>query len=221
MVPFPQVINSHDTSQSGNNHRTIIHRLRIHGHRIWEAIDHAKHHNIRVRRHQRRIRPAIRHPERARLNEPPPRQQMGQDGRRVGHRGQDGEAAEEGAEGGAVADVDAAEGRDRGEGVQRRDEGVAEGRRDAGDVGGEWDGVVAGEGPQHAAGGDVGTGEGEGDVDDVEDEEDGGAGLGAGGLEVDRGEGEGGDVGVDYGVDVGDGVEEDDVVEKGGYEAGA
>jgi len=93
-----------------------------------------------------------------------------------------------------------------------------EGGVDAGEEFGTRSSIIAGQGPEGAAGRDVAADCGaEGGKEGNDEEADGAAG-GAGGLAIDFGDGEGG-VGGEDGVEVVDGVEDGDEVEEAGPEA--
>jgi hypothetical protein len=120
-----------------------------------------------------------------------------------------------------IADVDAAENGAAAATYEGRVKGVAVGRGNAANDPGKGGGVVTGEGPQHAAAGYVGAWDGNNKVEKENGEEASGAGAGVGRLEVDGGEGELDDGAVEDLVEGGDSVEEGDVENESGEEAGA
>jgi hypothetical protein len=118
-----------------------------------------------------------------------------------------------------TADVDAAKNGAATATDEGRVKGVTVGRGNAPNGPGKGGGVVTGEGPQHAAAGNVGARDGDEEVDDEDGEEASGAGAGVGRLEVDGGEGELDDGAAKDLVEGRDSVEESDVKSESGEDA--
>ena len=93
-----------------------------------------------------------------------------------------------------------------------------EGWGDGCEEGGKGGGVVAGESPECAAGGDVASYAGDESWEESDDEESNGSSISSRSLAVNRGQGENG-CGFENGIEILDGVEEGDEVEEGGCES--
>ena len=131
------------------------------------------------------------HPERPPGHILPAGEQMRRDRQGIARGGQDDEAADEIRKRSLASELDGAKRRTQHGAQQHGGDGAAQAFIDGAEEGGERGGVVAGQGPEDAADGEVGAEHADHDAEEEDQEEAEGGALGAGGLRVDYGEREG------------------------------
>ena len=217
LAASPKPPATHEQTQTSGDHDRIIHIVRRDGHGKGKTKNHDKHDNVGATDPVDDEARDAPHPEPTRVDAAPFAEQVREDGSEVGEGGEDDKGADEGVEGGFGAEEDEAKG---GADDAAEDDGV-EGDPialvDAGEEAGKGRGVVAGQGPEDAAGDEVGADAARDEWHKSDDEETDAAGLGARRLAVDFAEGEG-EGGVEHGVEVVDGVEDGDHEEEAGEE---